>query len=180
MRLNNQIREKIADSEIEKKFGKDWEKPLLEEIRLEIVSLIKKTIPSWISQNKIDSEYIKMSNDYDIPSSMKKEIPANERMIYNGFHYLPSFPCKDWEHTITPNKKMTTTARKIIDTRNKVKEYRRELYAVLASTNSKKKLVELIPEFEEYFVEDFISKELVPAENIKELRAEIKEARNLK
>lgn len=171
MRLTNSFREEVLESEINKKF-KDKFNKLEQKISVEAERLARKAIPT-IDQKLIDDGYIRTTSSFEVEGH--GPIYSTNRSYSSRIKLANPVPSKTYcsDGKIIASKTLLKLIKQADDVRMEYFDFKRKLNQALRSFNTKKQLLEVLPELECHFPKDTVSKSetaIIPVQMIQDVR----------
>lgn len=167
-RITNGERDNIITSESNRLFY-DRRKELKLQIATLLTELVKKTVPKWCTQERIDSGYIHTRNDV----SFSNYPDMYRRELQYKFKIDSYLPCAAYEHKVPFSQELIDLWEKLKDLEKEDDTFRSQLRQILYSYNTSKELIEAMPELEKYFESAVNTMAVIPYEQIKQVREKL-------
>lgn len=172
MRITNDMRKSILNSEVLTKFNK--EVLALDKALMLSIEKIVKDKTKGVSSKMIASGYVHVTSSFSLVGgdNYQRKAIGLPGYLYN------TYPRKsgEYSHKIKPNKEVLTNIKASKKIRVARDEFRKDLRQVLYSYTTDKKLLAVVPELKEYFKDSqkAQSMSLVPVEQINKVRKSLK------
>ena len=172
-RLTIDKRMAIVKSESNRKFYDE-----IEELKNKLKQMIQKEadkrVPTWITDEMMQSGYISMSCSVTLELNRNRnEMTRAEKILFDYISTINAIPSKRFtNHLIKASKSMQSLFDKIIAKGEEKKKFESKLSYVLSKFTTEKRMIEALPELEQY-VSKGTSNALISVDTIKDIRKEL-------